>query len=315
MVSIGEIAAVAALIGFLSLVLLRSLIWKDDSCLEKYFSKTYEEIKKEGYFLNKEISKPIVIVGTDKLTSKIRVFFKKNIKRLFTKESPQIILVFGKDKEEEREAYIIQQAFALEWQLIDILDIEFIESAINYFAYKFGSKKRNIKRETFYILRKEYESSAYRDCLAKLDDTDFSEEIVINPPPRKKNLLKEIIMPMVLDQNNQAKEISLQKKEEMKSLFMRICDRMHRKKCGVLFIGYVSRGDYMNLISQDEREFLCYLLCAAGFNMPKLDSLFNLMKESYLSNRQYCSNLLEGRFSYKDKGEMDYKRLFIECGQ
>lgn len=313
--SIGEIVAVAALIGFLSLVLLRSLIWKDDVQLEKYFNKTYEEIKKEGYFLNKKISKPIVIIGTDKVTSKIRTFFKKSFKRLFTKEIPQVILVFGKDREEEREAYIIQQAFALEWQLIDILDIEFIESAINYFSYKFGSRKRNIKHETFYILRKDYESSAYRECLIKLDDIDFSKRIVINPPPRKKPLLRELIMPMVLDQNNQAKEVSLQRKEELKVLFMKICDRMHKTKCGVLFIGYLNKGEYMDLISHDEREFFCFLLCATGLNIPKLNSLFALMEESYLSNRQYSYNMLEGRLLYKNMGEGDYKRLFIDCSE
>lgn len=311
--SIGEIAGIVAIVGFLGLVLFRSLIWKDDSQLEKYFNKTYEEIIKEGYFLNKEILKPIVIVGTDKITSKIRVFFKKNFKRLFKKERPQTILVFGKDKEEEREAYIIQQAFALEWRLIDIFDIEFIESAINYFSYKFGSRKRKIKRETFYILRRDYESSHYRECLTKLDDTDFSEDIVINPPPRKKPLLRELIMPMVLDQNNQAKELSLQRKEELKSLFMRICDRMHRARCGVLFIGNLNRSEYLDLISQDERDFLCFLLCAVGLNIAKLDLLSNIMQESYLSSRQYSSHLLEGRFIYKDAGEMDYKRLFIEC--
>lgn len=313
--SIGEIVAVTALIGFLSLVLLRSLIWKDDAQLERYFNTTYDAILKEGYFLNKKISKPIVIIGTDKVTSKIRTFFKKNIKRLFTKETPQVILVFGKDREEEREAYIIQQAFALEWQLIDILDIEFIESAINYFSYKFGSEKRNVKRKTFYLLRKDYESSAYRECLTKLDDTDFSERIVINPPPRKKPLLRELVMPMVLDQNSHAKEFSLQKKEELKSLFMKICDKMHRTKCGILFIGELNRGEYMELISHEERDFFCFLLCAVGLNIPKLNSLFTLMAGSYLSSRQYSSHILEGRFLYKNMGEKDYKRLFIDCSE
>jgi hypothetical protein len=288
-------------------------IWKDDARFEKYFKDSYKEMAIEGCFIIKKRSIPVIIVGTEKIRSKIRVFLKKTISKLRTREEPLIIYIFGKEEEEEKKAYIIQQAFASEWRLIEILDVDFIESAINYFAYKFVANKKKIDDKTKYLIRKDYENSKYRECVAKLDDIDFSEQIVINPPPQKKPLLRELIMPMLLDQNGQSKSYSFQKKEEIKSLFMKICDSMYAIKCGILFVGDKSAGEYLNLLLSSTTAPKCYLLCAIGANIIKLDYLFERMKEPLLSRRRYNYNALSGTFASTQHAENNYKRLFIEC--
>lgn len=306
-------ALLIALIPIASAFLLHFVFWRNDIEAEKFYKESYDDIEKGGYFLDKKISKPMVIVDSGKKISKIRVFFKKTFYRFFSKGKVQVICVFGMEKEEERKKFMIQQAFASEWETISVLDIDFIETAVNYFAFLYASDKKKIDDKTRYLLRKDFESSPYRECITKLDDTDFSESIVINPPPKKKPLLREIIMPMVLDQNNQFKGKPVQKVEEAKLMFMRLCNCMHKTICGVLFIGNMLSSEYLSLLLENKDKYESFLLCAARHNIPKLEYIFIKLKKNQLLERQFTSVSIIGKFFYKNKKDVDYKRVFIEC--
>jgi len=306
-------ALLIALVSIVSTILLHFVFWRDDIEAEKFYKESYNEIEKGGYFLDKKILKPIVIVDSGKKVSKIRVFFKKTFHKLFSKGKVQVICVFGMEKEEERKKFMIQQALASEWEIIRVLDIDFIETAVNYFAFLYASNNKKVDDKTLYLLRKDFESSPYRECITKLDDTDFSESIVINPPPKKKPLLREIIMPMVLDQNNKFKGKPVQKIEEVKLMFMRLCEGMYGTICGVLFIGNMLSSEYLNLLSDNKDKFKCFLLCAIGHNIPKLEYIFIKLGKNQLLERQFDNVSIIGKLFYKNKKDVDYKRVFIEC--
>jgi len=307
------IGLIIALIPVIGAFLLHFIFWRDDIKSEKFYRDSYREIEKGGYFIDKKISKPIVIVDSGKRVSKIRTFMKKTFYSLFSSEKVQVICVFGMETDEERKKFMIQQAFTSEWELINVLDIDFIESAINYFSFLFASNNKSVDDKTRYLLRKDFESSPYRECIIKLDDKDFSESVVINPPPRKKPLLRELIMPMVLDQNDQLKDKPVQKIEETKSVFMRICSNMYKTTCGVLFIGDMVSSEYLSLLSDNMSKFKRFLLCATGQNIPKLEYIFIKMRYDLLSERQFTHVSIVGRFLYKNIQDVEYKRLFIEC--
>lgn len=306
-----QLTIILTVLPIAAALILHFIFWQDDVRAEKYYKESFQNIKESGYFQKSKRVRPIVIVDSGNKISKIRVFFRKLLAKIFSRGKVQILCVFGKDSEEERNSFIIQQAFASEWELIEILDITFIESAINYFAYKFATEKRKFDNKTVYLLRKDFESSKYKDCITKLDDLDFSEKVVVNPPPQKKPLLRELIMPMVLDQNDRINDMSFQQKEEMKSLFMKICESMHMTTCGILFIGGMLSNEYIGLLSENAADFKSFLLCATGNKTGQLEYIIMKIND-WVQNNRYVRHSISGNFQYKDIENCEYRRVFVE---
>ncbi len=96
-------------------------------------------------------------------------------------------------------------------------------------------------------------------------------------------------------------------------MFMRLCEDMHRTICGVLFIGYMLSSEYLNLLSDNKDKFKCFLLCATGHHIPKLEYIFIKLGRNQLLERQFDHVSIIGKFFYKNKKDVDYRRVFIEC--
>jgi len=216
-----------------------------------------------------------VIIDTHRVYSPLRVFLKKQIAKLLGTETPEVFYVFGILSETEQKAFIIQKAFSSSLKS-PLLDLDFIESLIKYLAHKYASTTPQIEEKVKAVLRKHFENSNYRDRVLKLDSLEYSGEVVLNPPPLKKPLLSNVILPMVKEQEKKLIpfETQVAEIETWKYFFMRIVDNLCEKKCAVLFIGVLQDTEYATMIIEGLRDFGSLVVSGRGKYIVNMDNTF-----------------------------------------
>jgi len=310
------IASIILIVSFLAIIFgyyLFARNWKTNSKLERGCSRFYEDLSSSGeYCIQRSRKKPLIIVETKGKYENIRTFIKKLIIRVKGGESPQIIYVFRQDTLEEKEAYLIRELISNEWNQIKVLDFTFLDTMINYFAYKFVHKKKSISDAVKHILRTKYETCALRECIAKLDDCDYEDEVVINLPPKKKPILHDIILPLVIDQNKKIDKMSFQKIETIKSELMKIIMTIYQKKCGILFIGELSIRDYSNLLRSNYYKYEYFLLSARGSKASVLDNVIDKHK-TVMPRKTKFESIFEGTYLFRLKARenTNYKYILL----
>lgn len=304
------LAFLAILFGFY----LFSRNWKDNSKLEKHFSKFYKDLGlSQEFFPYEKKKKLLIIVETEGKYEKIRTFVKKAFFRIKGIKKLQVIYIFHKDTFEEKEATLIYRLIADEWNRIEVLDMKFLETMINYFAYKFAHDKRSINERVKLLLRKEYESCPFREYITKLDNPDYEDEVVINTPPQKKPLLHDLILPLALDQNKKIGKMSFAEKENIKARLMKIIIGVCRKECGILFIGDLSIRDYCNLLRSHLYKYRYFLLCARGKKTFVLENMFESLKKIMPGSTRHESTF-EGTYYFRQitRKNINYKYTLLE---
>ena len=306
-VGIGTL--IVFLIGFLTAI----IKWGQDDDLEKYYRDTVvKTITKPGYLPESlvEIPKEIIVDSGQKI-SPIRTFLKRKLARIRGKEVPPVILVFGHYSEEERKAFLIEKAFAssVESQL---LDLDFIESLIHYLAYRCVYENEEVEEKVTVIIRKYFETSKYRDCLIRLDSLDFSEKVVLNPPPVKRPLLTNVVLPMVREKEKRLQTGAIIPEiERWKSLFMNLINCMCSKNCAVLFVGVRDDLEYMDMFENGIKDFTYVIVSARGPHITKMLRVIQACCLSEVSKPEeehlltHCeSNDVTGLWEYPDEDRM-----------
>lgn len=292
--------------------------WATNNRLEKRCSRFFKDLKSSGeYLISKAIRKPLFIVETQGRYERFRTAFKKLIIRIKGGEKPHVIYVFGKDTYEEKEAYLIHQIIAKDWNAIIILDKSFTETMIKYFAYKFANEKKDISDSVIHILQKEFEACSFRECVANLDNPEYEDYIVINPPPKKKSLLHDLIIPLVVDHNNKSVKMSFQKKEAVKAELMRIINGICEKKYGILFIGDLSVSKYCDLLRACYNRYDCFLLSARGDKTFVSDNVLESFKGVISLKTRYKLSFYAGTYYFRqsDRRSTNFQYTLVEKKQ
>lgn len=271
----------AFLIGFFLAV----IKWGQDASLEKYYRETIVKVLTERAYLPEPISEipREIIVDSRQTFSPLRTYLKKRIARLMGKEVPPVILIFGEYSEEERKAFLIEKAFASSVES-RLLDLDFLESLIHYLAYKYVFESEEIDEKVKTVLRKSFEGSKYRDCLVRLDSLDFSAKVVLNPPPVKRPLLTNVILPMIREKEKSLLETKamISEIEKWKSLFMTLINNICSENCGVLFIGVRPELEYLDMMENGLRDYNFLIISARG---TYIDTMLRIIKTGYLSEQ------------------------------
>lgn len=313
---IGLIAAIILVASFLAYIFGYYLFlrnWKTNSKLERRCTRFHKELSLSGeYFIQRAGKKPLIIIETKGKYENIRTFIKKLIIRVKGGKSPQIIYVFHQDTLEEKQAYLIRELISNEWNQIKILDFAFLDAMINFFAYKYTHRKKDISETVKNILREKYETCAYRDCIIKLDDPDYEDEVVINLPPKKKPILHDIILPLAIDLNKKAKRKSFHAKEALKTKLMEIIDKIYQGNCAILFIGDLPVREYCEMLRKSMHRYNFFLLAARGFQTFVLDNIFESFINNIFDNRYHFSSF-EGTYFFRGEksGKTNYKYIFL----
>jgi len=276
---IGILTLIAFLIGIFTAI----IKWGQDDELEKYYRDTVvKTIKKPDYLPEALVEVPEeIIVDSGQRISPIRTYLKRKLAWLRYKEDTPVILVFGNYSEEERKAFLIEKAFSssVESQL---LDLDFLESLIHYLAYRCVYENEEIEEKVRVIIRKYFERSKYRDCLVRLDSLDFSQKVVLNPPPVKRPLLTNVILPMVREKEKLLLHTGaiIPEMERWKSLFMNLVDCVCSEKCAVLFIGIREDLEYLDMFENAIKDLTHVIVSARG---PYITKMLRIIQASYLS--------------------------------
>lgn len=267
---------VALPIGFILVILFRGY----DTKLENYYKETVlAELRKPGY-LPKTMSEAVpeeIIVDSRRAYTPLRVFLKKIIARALGKEIPEVFVVFGVLSEVEQKAFLIQKAFS-SGVTSPLLDLDFIETLIYYLAHKYASANPLIEAGVVAKLRRDFETSNYRDCILKLDSLEYSEKIVLNPPPLKKPLLTNVVFPMVKEQEKKllSGKREVAEIETWKYLFMRVITGFCAKTHAVLFVARRNIEEYANMILECLQDFDSIVISARGHFVEDLLNVIRL---------------------------------------
>lgn len=280
---LGLIAAILTIIAFLLGFFTAVIKWGEDATLERYYRETVvKTLAKPGYLPKPVIEVPKQIIVDSRHTfSPLRTYLKKRMAQLLGKEVPPVILIFGEYSEEEKRAFLIEKAFtsSIESRL---LDLEFLESLIHYLAHKYVQGYAEIDEKVKAVLRRNFENSKYRDCLVRLDSLDFSAKVVLNPPPVKRPLLTNVILPMLNEKEKHLLETraTVPEIEQWKSFFMQIIDNMCSETCGVLFIGVRPGLDYVDMLTEGLISFNFVIVSARGTH---INTMLSIIKTVCLS--------------------------------
>lgn len=275
---IGLIVAVLTLIGLFLGFFCAVVLWGQDASLEKYYRETIvKRIIKPGYLPEPIVKVPKeIIVDSRQKFSPLRTYLKKRVAQLLGKEVPPVILIFGEYSEEEKKAFLIEKAFASSVES-RLLDLDFLESLIHYLAHKYVHENEEIDEKVKTVLRKNFENSKYRDCLVKLDSLDFSAKIVLNPPPVKRPLLTNVVLPMVKEKEKSLlyTKAGVPEIERWKSTFMNIVNNICLENCAVLFIGVREDIEYLDMMEEGLLNFDFSIVSARG---PYIDTMLRIIQ-------------------------------------
>jgi hypothetical protein len=298
--------------GFLLYLFFR----KEEKQLENYYKDTVDNLAKTDLLgLSTQEVKTTVIVQTEHKYSYIRKKIKEFFNKLRKRKITETIIIFEKDPIEQR-ACIIREAVNNAFLFTELMDTKLTDTLIAYFSFKFASTTLKADKKLLKSLQRDYEESAYRDCVATLDDKDFSYKIVINPPPEKKPVLTELMLPMIICKSKEVmdRNVSFTEREKLRVLFSKFINGLYEEKIGILFVGVFSTKHYWELFSPAALRYsLGFIMAARGSHTPTLERL----KSEILENAEKIWNVkfrvvdIWGKWLF-DKREKDYYWLILE---
>jgi len=304
--------SVIAIASFFVGLILFFVFWSEDSQLEKYYKQTVENMQVSSSFFKTNIPfKTDIIIDSGHKYSKIRVVVRKVITKLRGYGVLDTIIIFN-DNSNEQRALLILEAIKSALFNIELLDADFIEDLMKYHACRYASQSGNINKEVKFILRKKYEKTKYRDCINKLMDPNYSSQVVLNPPPEKRPLLEDLILPTVTSWGEALNDVEAAhaEKERFKSLFMDFSVGLSDKTWGILFIGLLSVDEYFSLFSSQIADFDSgVLLAARGSYIAKLLTLWERIK----SNAQERWNIIFSPIDVIYDSKVHSKNRLLNC--
>ncbi len=300
---------IASIFAFFLGLIVVILKWSSDSKLEKYYSSAVSESIKEDEYFDSSLELPrSIIIDSGSHFSLIRTFLKKTWVKIRNGNPPPIVYVFTPLSENERKAFVIQQAFNASMN-IELLDLEFIEDLINYRTHKYCENLKKIEIEVKKIIRKKFESSPNREILLKLDSLEFDNSIVLNPPPENKPLIWNVILPMVREQQKalKAKGNTLINKEKWKAIFMDIIKRICQRTGGVIFIGFRTSSEYTEWVKTNIEILNLFVFAARGSKIKKMVKICNSARD-IISKKWGLAleeNTIKGTWILENREEID----------
>jgi len=302
---VGLLIAVFTLLSFFLAFILYSILWGRDSQLEKYFDKAKSELTDLGYIPKTVgVKHTSVIVDSGTYISPIRTFIKKAMSWIFGKGKGSVIWVFNKPTEADQKAFLIQQAVAINFRNISLLDADLIETMINYYAFKFAQQKKGINEEIVYTLRRDFENTKFRKWLPFFDDVQSSISVVVNPPPEEKPIVFNVLLPMIRAKNLELilSRAAILKIEQNKSFFMQLTEKIYNKECGILFVGELPTEAYFKMILEHKNKFSYFILAARGTLIDRLTNLCNKIMKRCKSelNSDLDFTTINGKWDFGD---------------
>lgn len=240
--------------------------------IEKTYSRAINFIEKSLpdvlYFIVPKLPKEIIVdIDKKTISSALMTYVKKGVKKLRGKKFSSIIIVDDMDYPHQ-VSYIIRKVFMEALGLENVLGVEFRESIIDYYAYKFAFICGDIvSKDVINILEKRFQASKYRDIIAALDSITLEEKITLNPPPEVKPLLDRVVIPILMLKDW---EISsgyvngLGSIELERSKMEKILGLLANGLIGVIFIGRKNPEIYLDYIKEKAQGFKGILVCCRG---------------------------------------------------
>jgi len=284
----------------------------------KFAKKNLEET---SYTLNKlpeEIIVETTYKGEKTISHRFLTVFRKFIKRIQRKRCINII-IFSDMSYPEQLAFIIKKTFDTIFPFEKVLEAEFREAILSYYAYKFAvTCGKLVGRDTIKMLEQEFQRNKYKEIIAKLDSKKLEEQITLNPPPEVRPLLDRVIIPILELKSREMEPIhDISTIELTKTKMKRILTALANGLIAVLFIGIKRPEEYINYVKERISEFKGLLACSRGkytivYEKFLHNQLIKILKETYPSTELEIE-YFEGKLTTEKDKEIYYKHvLFID---
>jgi hypothetical protein len=267
-------AVILAVIGFVAYLLFLS----DEYTCEKYYRSTITQISRSGLlYVPPDIVPRCIIVTKNNEYSRWRKAILILYNRIRGRTIGDEIFIFQEDSN-KRRAILIKQAVKAAFLFAELLDTTFVETLESYYSYKFASKFVKGNPEIKRLLQRAYEEAPARKQVVTLDDSDFSEEIVLNPPPKKRSILETTLLPMIISKSKEAidQNYSLPTKERYRTMFRELIEALSTCSAAVMFIGFLSEEHYIEMFGN--AVLRCsngIIFSALGLKKDKLEKIIS----------------------------------------
>jgi len=266
---------ILALIGFSTII--KGLIdlvltYHDLRKLENSYSQAITFIKRNlgevSYVLSK-LPEEIIVEATYKggktVSSRLLTALKKSVKKVRGKQYVSVV-IFSDMSYPEQLAFIIKKAFDTVFPFEKVLEVEFREAILNYYAYKFAMAcEKLVGRDTIEVLERDFQGTKYKDVVVRLDSKELEGRITLNPPPEVRPLLDRVIIPILELKSREMEFVSdLSTVEFVKARMGRILVAIAEGLIAVLFVGKRRPEDYICYVKERIGEFRGLLVCSRG---------------------------------------------------
>jgi len=324
---------ISYLLGLASLPLVKFL-WttiknwfalRDLKRLEKSYSSVIKFAKRNllelGFLVNKlpdEIVVEIAYKDDRALFSKFRSYLKKNIIKKIKRKECFNIIVFSDMSYDEQIAFIIQKAFEsiISYEYEKVLGIDFRESLVLYYSYKFAFLcEKIVGKKVVHLLERKFNEAKFKDIILKLDSKELEERVTLNPPPEVRPLLDRVIIPIIELKNNEIRNVNdLSAIELTRKKMHDLLNKISEERIGIIFIGIKNPDEYLHYIKERIDEFEGILICTRGkftnlceYFIKEIGSI--LWKELNIS-RPYVE-IFEGDLPSETNKPVHYKYVLI----
>ncbi|OYT40594.1 MAG: hypothetical protein B6U89_01555 [Desulfurococcales archaeon ex4484_58] len=219
------------------------------------------------------------------ITSPILVSLRKFIRKVFMREQFIKIIIPSDLDYNEQIVYLIKQVFKEVLPIDKCLGIDFRDTLINYYAYKFAMESK-MSRDVIDLLERDFQNSKYRDIVMKLDSKELEERITLNPPPEISPLLDRVIISILDIKNRELERVkNISDIEKTRSMVEKLLMLLSKGYIAVLFIGKRKPENYLSYIRDRIEGFRGLLLCARGRYIMVLESMYDniieILKEHF----------------------------------
>lgn len=300
------------LFGFLFGFIIRLFIRREESQIENSYKEIIKKMEKSNLlgFIPYKIEKSIIIQTEDNFS-----YWRRRLKEFYYKirgKDIEIITIFEKEPLKQR-IFIIKEAVKNAFLFSELLDTDLTDTLITYFSYKFSSEVLKSERKLIMELQKEFEKSSSRNLVIALENKDFSDRIVVNPPPEKKPILTEILLPMIIYKSKEIVEqnIGFVEKEKWKNLFSKFIKGIYQEKVGILYVGKFEKEWYYLLFKENFIKFSEGLIIASrGGYIEKHKEVENKIFEN--KDIKIRSYKIFGKWIFEKEREVNTYWLLIE---
>lgn len=311
-VIIATVASVVVLLGAAVVLLVFLKKHSSDRKAEQLYSVYIEDVLSKNNLLRQcapKVPKRIIVDSQGDTSSAFRTMLLKGwykLRKIDVREDP--VLIFGKNSDEQK-ACLIRLTVELPMVEITTLDTDYRNTIINYEAYKYAHHSPHAPKGTTLILKQEWENSTKREHITKLDDPDFSEKIVINPPPQKRSILERVVYPLIVAKSRSLVGVSnFHTHERACTLTTKVIRCLAEQTMGIIFIGLLSPQDYIDMVGN--KIFLFkdgFVVTGLGSQMPRVEYISNKLRSvsEELWNLRLEYESTQGRWTFS-KWEVEF---------